>query len=498
MRSDVRATLTTAPAWRLAAMIRSGEVSPVEVLDAHLYRLAAVNPRLNAMISERLADARREALAAEARVRQAPDKAALPPLLGVPCTIKEFLAVDGLPWTAGLHARADVVADHDATVVQRLRAAGAIVLGKTNVPEGGMWMETSNPLYGRTHNPWDVRRTCGGSSGGEAALVAAGASPFGLGSDIAGSIRIPAGMCGCVGHKPSELLVPNTGHWGRTSAEAERVLCTGPITRTVADAERVLELIAGPDGQSLARHALPPPDPALAAGELRGVRVIPVTRNARIRIAPVMRAAIDRAAAALAARGAEVVELDDATWRKIFGKSVAVWLAALSKAGVADPGEPPTSFADLVSGGAPLRVVPELWRTARGRARYSVPTLGLIAIDRVTKPFERFVLGGAPPLAEVQAALEDVLGPRGVMLHPPFSRPAPRHVWPLLTPFDAVCTSLFSITGLPATAVPAGFDADHLPVGVQVAARRGNDRLTLAVARALEDALGGWVPAPMT
>jgi len=242
--------LLHAPATRLAARIRTGEVSPVEVLEAHLAHLAAVNPALNALVAERFADARAEARAAEATIRTARDRAGLPPLLGVPCTIKDFLAVRGLAWTAGLHNRADVVADHDATVVTRLRAAGAIVIGKTNVPEGGMWMETANPVHGRTHNPWDLRRTPGGSSGGEAALVAAAASPFGIGSDIAGSIRIPAGMCGVVGHKPSELLVPNTGHWGPGAAAAERMLCTGPIARCVGDAEQVLEIIAGPDGAS--------------------------------------------------------------------------------------------------------------------------------------------------------------------------------------------------------------------------------------------------------
>ncbi|MCB9561659.1 MAG: amidase [Kofleriaceae bacterium] len=293
MPSD-RGALTTAPAWRLAELIRRREVSPVEVLDAHVARLDAVEPHLNAVVAERLDDARREAHAAEARARVSADPASLPPLLGVPCTIKDFLAVRGLPWTAGLHARAAVRADDDAAVVTRLRAAGAIIVAKTNVPEGGMWMETSNPLHGRTRNPWDPARTPGGSSGGEAALVAAGASPLGLGSDIAGSIRIPAGMCGVIGHKPTELLVPNTGHWGASTGEAERMLCTGPLTRCVRDAELVLELIAGPDGASRTTRTLAPREPALDAGDLRGVTVVPLLATGRIRIAPVMRAAVAR------------------------------------------------------------------------------------------------------------------------------------------------------------------------------------------------------------
>jgi len=465
-------------------MIRAGEVSPVEVVDAHIARLEEVNPHLNALIGERFAEARREARTAEARVRHAGDPADLPPLLGVPCTIKEFLSVRGLSWTAGLSARRGRVADRDADVVTRLRDAGAIVLGISNVPEGGMWMETYNPIYGRTANPWDLARTPGGSSGGEAALVAAAASPFGIGSDIAGSIRIPAGMCGVVGHKPSERLVSNAGHWPeQSSAASDRMLCTGPLGRSVRDVERVLEVIAGP--------ALPPPEPALAAGDLTGVRVIPLLAMGRDRIAPVMRAAVERSARALAERGAEIVPLDDATWRRLFGKSLGTWLRGLSEMG----GD--LSFADLISEGERIWLVPELIRILRGRPRYAAATLGMVALERFSKPLERYTIGRAPSVAEIQAGLEEVLGPRGVLLHPPYSRPAPRHRWPLLTPFDAVCTALFSVTGLPGTVVPVGFDHRHLPVGVQVIGRRGGDRLTLAAARVLEDAFGGWVPAAM-
>jgi fatty acid amide hydrolase 2 len=241
---------------------------------------------------------------------------------------------------------------------------------------------------------------------------------------------------------------------------------------------------------------LPPRDAALAAGDLRGVRVIPVPRAGRVRIAPVMVMAIERATAALVARGAEVVELDERTWQKLFGGNVLAWLGALAKTGEAAPGQPAHSFADLLSGGEPLRVVPELVRAARGKARYSVPTLALVALERLGRPLESVLLRGTPPIEALQAGLEDVLGPRGVLLHPPYSRPAPRHNFPMLTPFDAVCTSLFSITGLPATAVPVGFDEHELPVGVQVVGRRGADRLTLACARVIEAASGGWTPAP--
>jgi fatty acid amide hydrolase 2 len=486
------------PAWQLAALIRRREVSSVEVVDAHVARIVAVNPALNALVADRFDDARREARDADARIAAATTSGdELPPLLGVPCTIKEFLGVTGLSHTAGLWARRGRVAEADATVVTRLRAAGAIVLGVTNVPEGGMWMETYNPIYGRTSNPWDVTRTPGGSSGGEAALVAAGASPFGIGSDIAGSIRIPAAMCGVVGHKPTELLVPNTGHWGGGGAEAERMLCCGPIGRCVRDVERVLEIVAGPDGVGRAERHLAPLDPALvaplAAGDLRGVRVIPVTETGRVRIAPVMQAAVERAAAALAARGAEIVPLDDATWKRLFGRSLGTWLRGLAAAGDDSPG----GFADLITEGAPLALGPELLRIATGKPRFAAATLGLVALERLSRPLERFALDNAPSVAEIQAGLESLLTPRTVLLHPPYGRPAPRHKRPLLTPFDSVCTALFSVTGLPSTVLPIGFSSHPLPIAIQLIARRGADRLTLSIARTLESAFGGWTPAPL-
>lgn len=468
-----------APAWQLAARIRKGELSPVAVVDAYIARIEAVNPRLNALVAERFDDARREARAAEAQARVSVDRDALPPLLGVPCTVKEFLGVKGLPQTAGILRRKGVRAERDATVVKRLREAGAIVLGVSNVPEGKMWMETYNPIYGRTSNPWDTTRTSGGSSGGEAALVAAAASPFGIGSDIAGSIRIPAAMCGVIGHKPSDLLGPNTGHWPGGAGDAERMLSTGVLGRCVRDVELVLERIAWPDGESAAIRTLPPVEPALAAGDLRGVRVVPIVSNGRVRVAPVMRQAVERATAALAARGAEVVELDDATWRRLFGKSLATWLAGLSAAG------DQASFAQLIGGDDRIALIPEVWRILRGKPRFAAATLGLVAIERFTSikflAFEQRALSAALPVAELQAGLDEVLGPRGVILHPPYSRPAPKHTHPLLTPFDAVLTALFSVAGMPGTAVPVGFDAHHLPVGVRSAPRR--------------PAFGGWVPA---
>ncbi|CAN0591760.1 unnamed protein product, partial [Laminaria digitata] len=177
-------------ATELARRIRERECSSVEVVEAHIQQLLAVNPRINAVVAERLEAAREEARAADRQAERTPGF--LPPLLGVPCTIKECFAVKGMPQCAGLVARKDFRAEIDATTVARLRAAGAIVLGVSNTSELCMWMETNNRVYGRTNSPYDSGRIVGGSSGGEGAIVASGASPFGLGSDVGGSIRMPA------------------------------------------------------------------------------------------------------------------------------------------------------------------------------------------------------------------------------------------------------------------------------------------------------------------
>jgi fatty acid amide hydrolase 2 len=482
--------LCTLPAHVLASMIRTGAIRSSDVVEAHIARLEQVDGALNGLVEDRFDAARREAAAADARI--AAGATDLPPLFGVPCTIKEFLAVDGMSWTAGIVARRDQRARGDATVVSRLRAAGAIVLGVSNVPEGGMWMETDNALFGRTVNPWDRARTAGGSSGGEGALLAAGAAPFGIGSDIAGSIRIPSAFCGVVGHKPTALLVPTTGHWGPGTAAAERMLCVGPMGRSVRDLELVMEIISGPDGVSGVDRTWPS-EPAGSHHDLRGITVYPVVDHGGIRPAPDVARQVERSAAALAERGATVRTLDAATWQRGFGRTFAVWSRAMTAA----TGDGP-SFAELIGGGRPVSVLAEAVRTAVGRRRMIPATIGLIALERLAHvPFGDRILAQAPEVADVQRTLEDLLGDRAVLLHPPYPRPAPRHHAALLRPFDFVYTALFNLVGFPVTSVPTGFDRGGVPLGVQVAARRGGDRLTLRVARALEDALGGWRVAPV-
>src|SRR3954467_14819670 len=241
-------TPTERSARELAAAIRSGRLSAREVVEAHAWRLHRCQPRTNALARDRFAPALGEPDAADARIAAAGDPAGLPPFLGVPCTIKESIGLRGMPNSAGVVALRDRRAERTAPAAQRLIDAGFIPLGVTNTSELTMWIESENRVYGRTRNAYDPRRTAGGSSGGEGAAVGSGGSPVGLGSDIGGSIRLPAFFNGVFGHKPSPGLVPNTGQFPSTEGEAARMLTMGPLTRRAEDLMPVVRLISGPGG----------------------------------------------------------------------------------------------------------------------------------------------------------------------------------------------------------------------------------------------------------
>lgn len=476
--------LLLAGARDLARRIRNGEVTPRDLVDLHIQRIEAVNPSLNALVADRFEAARRDADTATEMLAQRTKAKDLPPLFGVPCTIKEFFAFQGMPWTGGIPRRRDHRANTDSTVVRRLKAAGAIVLGASNVPEGGLWLETHNLIYGRTNNPWNPSRTPGGSSGGEGALVASGASPFGIGSDIGGSIRIPAAFCGVPGHKPSGRLVPNTGHFPPALGEAGAFLCAGPLARRVEDLEVVLRSLAGPDGEDPVCRAMTLK--ATADVDLSRLVVIPIETNGHSRMQPVMRRAIRAATSALEDRGAKV----ERRGFKLLRKSFEIWSSMLSAS-------TDSHYASVLGGGHPISIWRELLALPFGRAHHSYPALVMAALDELTSGMEQQRKTYCAAGRRLQAQLESALGPNGVILHPPYTRPAPRHNEPWLHPMAPACTAIFNVMEFPATHVPVGRDRHGLPVGVQVVAARGHDHLTLAAAGAIEAAYGGWRPATL-
>ena len=234
--SEMTADITSKSASELAAAIRAKQLSSRAVVDAHLERIAKVNPKLNAIVQLTADSARKEADEADAALARGENKG---PLHGVPITIKDTLETTGVICTGGTKGRANYVPKADATAVARLRAAGGIILGKTNVPELAGAIESDNLVYGRTNNPYDLARTPGGSSGGESAIVAACGSPLGLGTDAGGSIRIPAHFCGLAAIKPTSGRVPKTGQFPMPmGARAPVFPCVSLIARRVGGPRR--------------------------------------------------------------------------------------------------------------------------------------------------------------------------------------------------------------------------------------------------------------------
>src|SRR5215831_19643981 len=237
-------SLTALSASEIARLVRRKERSPVEVVEAHLSRIEKLNPEINAFSYVDYDGARAQARRAE---KIAGNGGELPPLLGVPITVKSCIDVAGLPCEAGSRLRGGYVAAQDATLVARLRQAGAILLGNTSTPEALMAYHTDNELQGRTNNPWNLTRTPGGSSGGEAAAIAACMSAAGIGSDGGGSIRVPAHFCGICGLKPTPGRVPGTGHYPAGYGPFSLIGVVGPMARTVEDLQLLFQTVSGYD-----------------------------------------------------------------------------------------------------------------------------------------------------------------------------------------------------------------------------------------------------------
>jgi amidase len=429
------AELTSTSATALAALVVSRAVSASEVVEAYLRRIADVDGAVNAVVA---LDADR----ALARAAEADDALAAGrswgPLHGVPFSVKDNIAAAGLEMTIGAPERAGVVAAEDATVVGRLRAAGAILLAKTNCPPYGGGIETDNPVHGRTNNPYDLARTPGGSSGGEAAAIAAGCSPCGVGTDSGASVRLPAHFCGLAAIKPTARRVPLTGildDEGQVGALSDPRTQPGPMARSAADVALLLRVLAGPDGRDGGVAPVALGDPADV--DLGGLRVAVHTDDGLARPAPETTATVLEAAAALRAAGATV---DDA--------------------------RPPAGGHELTM---------EVWSSYDG-----LSAAGLYDLLRRWDAFRTEMLAFAERY--------------DLLLSPVFPDPARPH-GTMNVPGELDPTSFTtpaSLTGWPAATVRCGTAPDGLPIGVQLVARPWRDDVALAAALHLERELGGW------
>jgi fatty acid amide hydrolase 2 len=474
--------LTRRSAVALAAAIRAGEVSSRDVVEAHIEALERAQPRTRAVAADRYDAAREEADEADRRLA-ADGPGALGPFHGVPCTIKESFALAGMPNCAGLVARRDHIAEEDAPTVARLRAAGAIPLAVTNTSEMTMWIESNNKVYGRSSSAYHPSRTAGGSSGGEGAAVGSGGSPIGLAADIGGSIRLPAFFNGAFGHKPTSGIVPNTGQFPVADGDAARMLVVGPITRRAEDIMPVLRVLAGPDGADPIVRDVELGDPASVS--LEGLPVIVSERSGFFPVRRELREAREAAAAALAARGARVRHED----LKSLRRAMELYVVTLKEGS-------PTSFADvLADAGVPdVSLRRATGNVLRRKGDHTVPTLLLLATEKVGNAIPdkqvRKAMAAARSLArEVEGVMAD-----GVLLHPPHPKVAPKHGRTVGRPWTISPTAVFNMLEMPVTQVPLGLNARGLPLGVQVVAERDADHVAIACAIELERAMGGWVP----
>ncbi len=473
--------LETAAAVDLAAAVRAHEISPLELVDEFIARVKSRNPAINAVVADRFDAARDDARAMTARLGH--DDDALPPFFGVPCTIKECFGLAGLPHTSGSMRRRHIVAERDGAAVVKLKQAGFVPLGVTNVPEMAFWYETDNLVYGRTNNPYDLSRTVGGSSGGEGAIVAAGGSPIGLGSDVGGSIRMPSTFCGLFGHKPTGGVVAGTGHVPAPSPSLSRVTCYGPLARSARDLLPVMRCLAGDDGVD--PGVIDTPDLGDVNVDAGSLTVHVIDESGWVKPSDAVRSALWSAAHALEASGARLHHVRAPELRRAFD----MWAEAMQQGSLEG-----RTFMGILGDGAPVSLAKEALALLRGQPQHTKEALLFGALELVGERLP-IVKGGLEVRERLKSRLRQLLlHDRHVILSPTFPVQAFKHGTGGRYPAAFVYSGLWNVLEMPSTAAPLGLDGDGIPLGIQVVGRRGADRVTIGVARLLEERFGGRVP----
>jgi amidase len=477
-------------ASELSAALAAKKVSAVELAQDAIGRIERHDGKINAICVRDFARGLDAARAADAARAQGETR----PLLGIPLTVKESYNVAGLPTTWGFPAQKDFTPPQDALSISRVKAAGGVILGKTNVPVGlGDW-QSYNDIYGTTNNPYHLGRTPGGSSGGSSAALAAGYGPLSLGSDIGGSLRVPAFHCGVYAHKPTFALVPSRGHTPPPFPPLpfDRDLSViGPMARSALDLALLLDVIAGPDpleAGTAYRLALPPP----RHDALNNFRVLLVETDPVMPTNAVLRAAIDRLAANLGKAGVKIERdspllPDFAASSRLYMRMLMSFLAAsFPPEGIAaaQAGAAKLAPDDMSLGAERLRgmvLSHRDWVLADGgRARLKAQWRELFkSFDAVICPVMPTPAYPHDHSLEQEARRIDIDGKD--------------HVYPDQLAWPGIAT----LPGLPATAIPIGFSPDGLPVGVQIVGPWLEDRTPLKLAELIEREFGGFVPPPM-
>jgi Asp-tRNA(Asn)/Glu-tRNA(Gln) amidotransferase A subunit family amidase len=465
------------PLYEMAAAIGARKLSPVELVDAHLARIEKLHPSLNAFVYVDASSARAQAKAAEAALGSRGSAEGIGPLHGVPMSMKSSVDVAGWKAECGTALRRNYVAPDDAPLVARLRKAGAILIGNTNVPEFLMAYETDNLLYGRTNSMWDLSRTPGGSSGGEAAAIASGCSAGGVGSDGGGSIRIPAHFSGICGLKPTPGRIPSTGHYPVSAGPFAQLGVVGPMARTTEDLTILFEVMAGPDTGD--PSSAPVPVRRRSGEEIRNLRVAYFEDDGVTPVTEATRTAVRAAAEALREQGFAVeqwrprnLERVWQLWWNLFGRGVQMAFAPTVEGREDELSPMYRDFRSMVAAQPPM-IAQELLNTLLGRDA-------------------------------LRAMLLEKMEEFPILLCPACAIPAFGHrerEWIVegkkVEYLKAMSYSQwFNILGNPAAVVPVSQSPEGLPIGVQIVGRPWQEEEVLGVAACLEEATGGFRRPP--
>ncbi len=448
-------------ATKLAQLMRTRQVSPVEVVSAFLNRIDQLNPELNAIVTI-AGDAIERAREAETAITRGD---AIGPLHGLPVTIKDTIDTAGLRTTSGSALRADHTPDQDAPAVARLKAAGAIILGKTNTAEMAMDYNGDNPVFPRANNPYDLTRTPGGSSAGEAAAIATCMSPGGIGSDLAGSVRIPAHFCGITALKPGVARIPGGGQFPPASGAYSLGGAIGPMARNVSDLQLLFRVLAGSESRLSQR--------------LSGLRVVWYADDLVSPVTEETRQAVQTAAGVLAGAGLKVeetrppgVEQGHDLWLKLFSRTSVILLREVYAGRENEAG----SFVK--------------WRLA---------TAGDSPVAHLDDYLESWLLRD-----RLRSELINWMSDFPILLAPVGATPAFAHDTHRVTVGDQSVNSFrafsysqtFNAFDLPAVVVPVSRSKEGLPIGVQIIGRPLEEETVLEAARLIEESLGGWQAPP--
>ncbi|CAG9832534.1 unnamed protein product [Diabrotica balteata] len=467
-------------ATSLAQKIRKRELTSEEVVQAFVDRIKEVNPVLNALV-----DSRYEAALEDARKidRDIANGTILDvdfqekPFLGVPFTTKESSAVKGMSFTLGIVKRRGRRATFDADYITLIKNAGAICLGVTNIPQLNLWQETHNPLFGITNNPYNSTRNVGGSSGGEASLLAAGGTPLSIGTDIGGSVRIPAFMCGVFGHKPTSHLISTAGIAFRTGGEGEQTMVnTGPLTRHADDLAPVLKVLVGEHVKKLKLN-----DPV----DVKNIKMSYILNAKDVLISPYredMKQTILRAVKHFKEISTTPPEELNIEGTKFAGKLWKYWMS--QESGV-------NFMKDITDRTGEANPIVDTIKHFTVGSEYTTSTIYNFINKLLPSPNEDWAIKETEKLREQLLAK---LGNNGVLLYPSAPFPASYHHAAYLRPWNFHYFVIWNVLKFPVTQVPMGLNKEGLPVGIQVVAAPYQDHLCIAVAKELEKAFGGYVP----